>query len=117
MIVHLAGAKLLQVYHEWQAGSLVVVAPSPDRLKMVAVQLASQGKWALAMSIGADLASQQQHTQAAQIACTVMKGVQGTSSKASLLYQTLPWLSVAGKHREAIQVPADSHLDFCIVAF
>ncbi len=45
----------------------MVVAPSPDRLKMVAVQLASQGNWALAMSIGADLATQQQHTQAAQL--------------------------------------------------
>lgn len=85
---------------------LVVVEPSPDRLEAVAVQFASQRKWASAMSIGADLAGQQQHTPAAQIASTVMKCVQGHSSDASLLYQALPWLSVAGKHREAIQVYA-----------
>ncbi len=115
--VHLAGAKLLQLYHEWMTGSVVVAAPSPDQLEAVAIQFASQCKWALAMAIGADLAGQQQHVQAAQIACTVMKGVHGHSSDASLLYQALPWLSVAGKHREAVQVLADFYSDCCIVAF
>ncbi len=104
MIVHLAGAKLLQLHHEWKAGLMVTAEPSTDRLEAVAVQFASQRKWASAMAIGADLASQQQHMQASQIACTVMKGVQGNSSNTSLLYQALPWLSVAGKHREATQV-------------
>ncbi len=116
-IVSFAGAKLLQLYHQWEAGLLMTAGPSTDRLEAVAVQFASQGKWASAMAVGADLASQQQHTPAAQIACTVMKGVQGTSSDASLLYQALPWLSVATKHREAVQVLADFYSDCCIVAF
>ena len=75
MVVGLAGAKLLQVYHEWQAGLLMTAGPSTDTLEAVAAHFASQGKWASAMAVGADLASQQQHTQAAQIACTVMKDV------------------------------------------
>ncbi len=114
-IVHLAGAKLLQLYREWEAGISVTAGPSSDRLEAVAVQFASQGNWGSAMSMGAELASQQQHMQAAQIACTVMKGIQGHSLDASLLHQALPWLSAASKHREAIQVLADFNVALCIV--
>ena len=110
-IVHLAGAKLLQLYHDREAGLLLTAGPSADRLQAIAVQLASQCEWGSAISIGAKLAGQQQQVQAAQIACTVMRGIQGHSLDARLLYQALPWLFVAGKHREATQVPAD----FCCV--